>query len=404
MFRSLGHVFTAIIVLWVASVQPATPGDPVAAAEKAYGSGEYETAFRNARKVIRREPGNARAHYIAGASALKLDDVDDRRAQEYLERCLELQPDTPLAHYLLGFLAFRNAEAMGDGHPEDERRGLYVSAADHFEKELALQPGFVKALAGRAIALRRASDEIEPAAQAHEAWIAAAPLAPAPYLSLVRLHLEHGNLESAFAVAERLPEQPIHLRSRLRLDLAVECHQQGMPEGFDRAVHALGSEEGGAWAGLGRILVHVSRGEVSLATEALAAIVNEGLTDEMAEPLARLFSVASRDTVEGVLKDWEPGVDAADADGWTKPEREEHVFPEYPELARKARIEAKVRMLVMIRTDGTPKALFAVSTARGHGFARASVDAIERWRYKPATQNGEVAPCFIVVITDFTVR
>ena len=403
MFRSLGHVFTAIIVLWVASVQPATPGDPVAAAEKAYGSGEYETAFRKARKVVRREPGNARAHYIAGASALKLDDVNDLRAQEYLERCLELQPDTPLANYLLGFLAFQIAE-MGDSHPEDVRRGLYLSAADHFEKELARQPGFVKALAGRAIALRRASDEIEPVVRAHEAWIAAAPLAPAPYLSLVRLYLEHGNLESAFAIAESLPDQPIHLRSRLLLDLAVECHEHGLPEGFDRALQALGSEEGGAWAGLGRILVHVSRGEVSLATEALAAIVREGLTDEMADPLARLFSVASRDTVEGVLKDWEPGVDAADADGWTEPEREEYVVPKYPELARKARIEAKVRMLVMIRTDGTPKALFAVSTARGHGFARASVDAIERWRYKPATKNGEVAPCFIVVITDFTVR
>jgi hypothetical protein len=61
-------------------------------------------------------------------------------------------------------------------------------------------------------------------------------------------------------------------------------------------------------------------------------------------------------------------------------------------------------MLVVIRTDGTPTVLRAISTARGHGFARSSIEAVERWRYRAATENGEPATCIIFVKTEFTVH
>jgi len=61
--------------------------------------------------------------------------------------------------------------------------------------------------------------------------------------------------------------------------------------------------------------------------------------------------------------------------------------PEYPPVARMARIEGTVRLEAVIGTDGRVENLKVVS---GHPlFLKAAVDAISRWRYQPTLLNGE---------------
>jgi periplasmic protein TonB len=62
------------------------------------------------------------------------------------------------------------------------------------------------------------------------------------------------------------------------------------------------------------------------------------------------------------------------------------VLPEYPPLARSARISGVVRLIGIIAKDGTIQNLQLVS---GHPLlARAAMDAVRQWVYKPTLLNG----------------
>lgn len=62
------------------------------------------------------------------------------------------------------------------------------------------------------------------------------------------------------------------------------------------------------------------------------------------------------------------------------------VLPEYPPIARSARISGVVRLIGIIAKDGTIRDLQLVS---GHPLlARAAMDAVRQWVYKPTLLNG----------------
>ena len=62
------------------------------------------------------------------------------------------------------------------------------------------------------------------------------------------------------------------------------------------------------------------------------------------------------------------------------------VSPDYPAQARQLRIEGTVQMEATIAKDGSVKNLKVVS---GHPIlARAAVDAVKQWKYKPYLLNG----------------
>jgi protein TonB len=62
------------------------------------------------------------------------------------------------------------------------------------------------------------------------------------------------------------------------------------------------------------------------------------------------------------------------------------VIPEYPAIARSARISGVVRLVGIIGKDGTIQNLQLVS---GHPLlARAALDAVRQWVYKPTLLNG----------------
>jgi protein TonB len=63
------------------------------------------------------------------------------------------------------------------------------------------------------------------------------------------------------------------------------------------------------------------------------------------------------------------------------------VQPEYPPLARQARIQGEVVLHAVISRDGTIENLQVVS---GHPMlVQAAVSAVRQWRYRPYYLNGE---------------
>ena len=75
-----------------------------------------------------------------------------------------------------------------------------------------------------------------------------------------------------------------------------------------------------------------------------------------------------------------------------------HPAPQYPPLAKKARIQGTVRLEAIIGTDGTIREL---KTLSGHPLlVGAALDAVSRWRYKPTQLNGQP----VEVITEIKVH
>jgi len=91
--------------------------------------------------------------------------------------------------------------------------------------------------------------------------------------------------------------------------------------------------------------------------------------------------------------------------GTTLPVRIEssYVPPDYPEIARVARVEGNVVLQAVIWDDGTVRdAEVLRSSAPGFGFEDAAVAAVGRWRYEPATQNGEPVCVYFTILVEFS--
>jgi periplasmic protein TonB len=78
------------------------------------------------------------------------------------------------------------------------------------------------------------------------------------------------------------------------------------------------------------------------------------------------------------------------------------VKPEYPLLAKMARIQGTVRLEAVISTDGTIQNLRVLA---GHPLlVRAAIDAVARWRYQPTLLNGEPVEVVTEIDVNFTLE
>ena len=74
--------------------------------------------------------------------------------------------------------------------------------------------------------------------------------------------------------------------------------------------------------------------------------------------------------------------------------------PEYPPLAKMARIQGSVRLEAIISKDGTIQDLKVVS---GHPLlVKSAIEAVSRWRYQPTLLNGEPVEVVTEVDVNFT--
>jgi TonB family protein len=77
-----------------------------------------------------------------------------------------------------------------------------------------------------------------------------------------------------------------------------------------------------------------------------------------------------------------------------------HPQPEYPPLAKMARIQGIVRLDAGIGQDGTVQDLRVIS---GHALlVRAALEAVQRWRYQPILLNGEPLEVATEIDVNFT--
>lgn len=76
------------------------------------------------------------------------------------------------------------------------------------------------------------------------------------------------------------------------------------------------------------------------------------------------------------------------------------VIPEYPALAKTARVSGPVHLLGVIAKDGTIQNLQVIS---GHPLlARSALDAVKQWIYQPTLLNGEAVEVIAPIDVNFT--
>jgi protein TonB len=81
------------------------------------------------------------------------------------------------------------------------------------------------------------------------------------------------------------------------------------------------------------------------------------------------------------------------------------VTPEYPELARQARLTGSVILQAVITRDGTVQDVKVLRVDKPNlGFEAAAVAAVQQWRYKPATQNGRPVDVYFTINVSFTLH
>jgi protein TonB len=84
---------------------------------------------------------------------------------------------------------------------------------------------------------------------------------------------------------------------------------------------------------------------------------------------------------------------------------ESKIEPEYPELARVARLEGNVILQAVIHKDGSVGEVEVLRSNRPNmGFEDSAIAAVRQWRYEPALQNGRPVEVYFTVIVEFTLH
>jgi TonB family protein len=74
--------------------------------------------------------------------------------------------------------------------------------------------------------------------------------------------------------------------------------------------------------------------------------------------------------------------------------------PEYSEDALKARIDGTVAVSVVVGTDGKPRDIKVVRS-QGYGLDEKAIEAVQKWRFQPATKDGKPVAVLIMVEIPF---
>jgi len=81
------------------------------------------------------------------------------------------------------------------------------------------------------------------------------------------------------------------------------------------------------------------------------------------------------------------------------------VDPEYPELARVARVDGQVILQAIVRKDGAVGDISVIRANRPNlGFEESAIAAVSQWRYEPALQNGRPVEVYFTVVVDFSLH
>lgn len=83
---------------------------------------------------------------------------------------------------------------------------------------------------------------------------------------------------------------------------------------------------------------------------------------------------------------------------------ESRVLPRFPDLARRARMEGTVILLIIIQPDGSVGAIEVIrSPDQRLGFDLAAIEAVKLWRYVPARMHGRAVAVQATVMVEFII-
>jgi protein TonB len=86
----------------------------------------------------------------------------------------------------------------------------------------------------------------------------------------------------------------------------------------------------------------------------------------------------------------------------TSPERILYVQPLYPEIARKIRAEGVVILEIVVGRSGD---VVEVKILRSHPlFDTAAVEAVKRWKYRPAMLGAQPVRVYMTIRVEFTLK
>jgi len=74
--------------------------------------------------------------------------------------------------------------------------------------------------------------------------------------------------------------------------------------------------------------------------------------------------------------------------------------PSFSDEARKAKAQGMVLLLLVVGKDGRPHDI-RVGQSLGMGLDEKAIEAVNRWRFRPATLNGQPVATQIAVQVDF---
>jgi TonB family protein len=94
------------------------------------------------------------------------------------------------------------------------------------------------------------------------------------------------------------------------------------------------------------------------------------------------------------------GVYAAVPPGGTQPEEVDRVIPRYPAIARRAGVQGSVVVRGIVRRDGTIDEVEVIKDLP-YGLGDAAREAVERWRFRPATFRGDPIDVYYTVTVNF---
>jgi protein TonB len=98
--------------------------------------------------------------------------------------------------------------------------------------------------------------------------------------------------------------------------------------------------------------------------------------------------------------DGPPGIFPAGKHGVTVPEVIYNPEPSFSDEARKAKAQGVVVLLLVVGKDGLPHGI-RVGQSLGMGLDEKAMEAVGRWRFKPATLNGQPVATQIAVQVEF---
>jgi len=84
--------------------------------------------------------------------------------------------------------------------------------------------------------------------------------------------------------------------------------------------------------------------------------------------------------------------------------RESYVTPRFPQVALKAKIQARVVLQAVIHKDGSVGDVRVVSPPEKFGFNEAAIAAVKQWRYHPGRDNGKPVDVYFTVVVDFLLK